>query len=126
MKKRLIKTLVNVLHVIVILMSLYSTLGATVYDVSWDRNPLITYCLLCGGVLLPLVFINVIIWYTIKRNDRLCIFFSDLIQIVVSAAVTFILAIMSRSVADLKFIFVWFIILLMSILIVVFQKNRCE
>lgn len=124
MNKRWVKTLVNSLHALVILVSLYSTLGAAVYDVSWNRNPLVTYYILFGAVLLPIIVMDVIIWYTIKRNNSASIFFSDIIQIVVSVAATFIIFMMSMSVEDIKFIVVWALILLISIFTVILQKRK--
>lgn len=123
MNKRWVKTLVNSLHALVILVSLYSTLCAAVYE-GKGGGTFEIYGILFGAVLLPIIVMDVIIWYTIKRNNSASIFFSDIIQIVVSVAATFIIFMMSMSVEDIKFIVVWALILLISIFTVILQKRK--
>lgn len=126
MNKRLAKILINSLHAIVIFLSLYFTLGAAVYDAK-GGDTLEVYGILFGAVLCPIIVMDVIIWYTIKKNNRASIYFSDIVQIVVSSVVTIIISLLSvGSYEDIKFVVVWSIILLKSIIMVILQKYQSK
>ena len=124
MNRRISKILLNALFVLVILAAVYMTVCIALYE-KFGGTKLEACLALIGAVLLPIIIMDVIIWFNIKKHSDAAVFFSDIVQLVVSAVSAYAIFALTGDIEhDFKYIAVWIVSMLVSIFVMIFQIKR--